>query len=99
VTVEESAFGRRDHQPEDAERLVTVGRFLSSTEAQMARGVLESEGIECFLTGENVNNLLGAAFRVGIQVQMEDEALARGLLERAEEATQGDSGEPSRPWG
>lgn len=46
----------------------------------MARGMLESAGIECFLVGENVNNLLQAAFRVRLQVGAEDEATAREML-------------------
>ncbi len=63
-----------------AEGMVNVGRFESPVEAQMAKGMLESAGVECFLTGENVNSLLRAAFRVGLQVREEDEAVARELL-------------------
>ncbi|GAC1418299.1 MAG: hypothetical protein NVSMB62_09950 [Acidobacteriaceae bacterium] len=59
---------------------VTVARFASPVEAQMAKGMLESAGIECFLVGENVNNLLQAAFRVRLQVPSHDEAAARELL-------------------
>ena len=68
-----------DAEPTPPEGLVTVGRFEDPLEAQMAKGMLESAGVDCFLVGENVNNLLGAAFRVRLQVRMEDEAAAREL--------------------
>ena len=70
-----------DTEPAPAEGLVVVGRFEDPVEAQMAKGMLESAGVECFLVGENVNNLLQAAFRVRLQVRVEDEAAARELLE------------------
>jgi hypothetical protein len=65
--------------------MVTVGRFEDPVEAQMARGMLESAGVECLLVGENVNNLLPSAFRVRVQVRAEDEAAARELLAEADE--------------
>ena len=68
---------------DEAEGLVTVGKFLEPTEAQMAKGMLEAAGIECFLVGENANNLLALAFRVRLQVRHEDEAAARSLLDEA----------------
>ncbi len=61
-----------------------VGRFLDPAEAQMAKGMLESEGIECFLVGANANALVPMAFRVRLQVQARDEEEARQLLEEAE---------------
>jgi hypothetical protein len=70
-----------DAEPTPPEGLVTVGRFEDPTEAQLARGMLESAGVECFLVGENVNQLLPAAFRVRLQVRIEDEAAARELME------------------
>ena len=69
-----------DPEPYEPEGLVTVGRFESPVEAQIARGMLESAGIETFLVGENVNNLLQAAFRVRLQVRSEDERAARAFL-------------------
>jgi hypothetical protein len=33
----------------DPDKFVTVGKFLEPTNAQMAKGMLESAGIECFL--------------------------------------------------
>ena len=69
-----------DTEPTPPEGMVTVGRFESPVEAQMAKGLLESYGVECFLVGENANNLIQAAFRVRLQVRTEDEAPARELL-------------------
>ena len=68
------------------EGMVTVARLNSPTEAQMARGMLESAGIECFLAGENINSILGGALRVRIQVRTEDEEAARELLASARES-------------
>jgi len=75
-----------DTEPAAPEGLVTVARFEDPLEAQMAKGMLESAGVECLLVGENVNNLLQAAFRVRVQVRVEDEAAARELLDGSEEA-------------
>ena len=73
-----------DAEPTPPEGLVTVGRFTDSVEAQMARGMLEAAGVETFLVGENVNQLMPMAFRVRLQVRVEDEAGARELLDSAE---------------
>jgi hypothetical protein len=64
----------------DPEKFVTVGRFIESVNAQMAKGALESAGIECFLQGENANSLLGAAFRARLLVHKKDEDTAREIL-------------------
>lgn len=71
---------------QDPENYVTVGKFLEPVNAQMAKGMLESAGIECFLQGENANNLLALAFRVRLQVHRKDEAAARELLADAGDA-------------
>ncbi len=57
-----------------------VGRYLDPAEAQMAKGMLESQGIECWLAGANANALVPLAFRVRLQVMRADEAEARELL-------------------
>ena len=67
----------------DDEDRVMVGRFQSPTEAQMARGMLESAGIECFLQGENANALLPLAFRARLTVAHADESAARALMASA----------------
>jgi hypothetical protein len=67
-------------EPTPPEGMVNIARFESPVEAQMAKGLLESNGIESFLVGENANSLLQAAFRTRLQVRTEDEDVARGLL-------------------
>jgi hypothetical protein len=69
-----------DPEPTPPEGMVTVARFESPVEAQMAKGLLESSGVECVLVGENANNLIQSAFRVRLQVFQDDEAVALGLL-------------------
>jgi hypothetical protein len=64
--------------------LIPVGRYLDPAEAQMARGLLESEGIDCVLNGTNSNAIMSMTFRVRLQVRQRDEARARLLLEEAE---------------
>ena len=66
-------------------RLVTVAKFLEPANAQMAKGMLEAAGIECFLQGEQANSLLALAFRARLQVAEADEAEARELLAEAGE--------------
>ena len=67
--------------------MVEVARFESPVEAQIAKGMLESAGIECKLTGENANQLIQAAFEVQLEVRAEDEQAARELLDLAGEKT------------
>jgi hypothetical protein len=64
----------------DPDAFVTVKDFIEQVDAQMAKGVLESAGIECFLLGENTNSLLGAAFFAQLQVHKKDEAAALEIL-------------------
>jgi hypothetical protein len=64
----------------DPDKFVTVGKFLEPVNAQMAKGMLESAGIECFLQGENANSLLALAFRARLLVHKQDEEAARQLL-------------------
>jgi hypothetical protein len=65
---------------QNQDKFVTVGKYIEAVDAQMAKGLLESAGIECFLQGENANSLLGAAFRARLQVHKKDEETARQLL-------------------
>lgn len=62
-------------------KLVTVGRFLDPVQAQMAKGMLESAGLPCFLQGEHANHMVPLAFRVRLQVLAEDQAEARQMLD------------------
>ena len=65
---------------DDPNKFVTVGKFLEPSNAQMAKGALESAGIECFLQGENANSLLALAFRARLLVHLRDETAAREIL-------------------
>jgi hypothetical protein len=64
----------------DNARLVNVGRFADPFEAQMAKGMLEAAGIECFLQGSHTNALVPSAFRARLQVREADEGSACDLL-------------------
>jgi hypothetical protein len=68
----------------DPEQFVTVARFEDPVEAQMAKGMLETSGFECFLQGENANQLLGAAFRARLLVHRKDKDAATQLLPPAD---------------
>jgi Putative prokaryotic signal transducing protein len=70
-----------DAEPTPPEGLVTVGRFGDPVEAQIARGLLETAGVETFMVGENMNNVMPGAFRCRVQVRVEDELEARELLD------------------
>ena len=74
---------------DDPDKLVTIGKYIESVDAHMAKGLLESAGIESFLQGENANNLLGAAFRARLLVHKQDEDTAREIL-----GAESDSAEP-----
>jgi hypothetical protein len=69
---------------EDREEFVTIAEFMEPVFAQMAKGALESAGIECFLEGEHGNNMLGPAFWAHLQVHRKDEESAREILDQAE---------------
>jgi hypothetical protein len=64
---------------------VTVGKYMEPTMAQIAKGILEAAGIECFLQGENANNMLALAFRARLKVRQRDEEAAIELLESTKE--------------
>jgi len=66
---------------QDPEEYVTVAEFIEPAFAQMAKGALESAGIECFLEGEHGNSLLNAAFWAQLQVHQKDEEAAREILD------------------
>ncbi len=64
----------------DPDRLVAVAIFQDPVRAQLARSLLQSAGIECFLQGEHVNQMIAAAFRARLRVLAADESEARELL-------------------
>jgi hypothetical protein len=70
-----------DTEPTPPEGLVTIGRYADPVDGQMAKGMLEAAGVETFLVGENINQLMPGTFRVRLQVRAEDEAEALELLD------------------
>ncbi|MDE1176126.1 MAG: DUF2007 domain-containing protein [Edaphobacter sp.] len=73
----------------DPEQYVMIARYLMPAEAQMAKGVLESASLECFLHGENANSLVPPAFRSRLMVHRKDEEAAKKLLDTPAEMTAG----------
>ena len=65
---------------EGEEQLVEVGRFLDPAEAHMAKGLLDSAGVESFLQGENANAIVPMAFRTRLRVRQADADAAKELL-------------------
>ncbi len=62
------------------EEVVTVAEFTEPLEAEMARGRLQSAGIEVFLSGENARILEPGLGPLHMQVAARDEADARAIL-------------------
>jgi hypothetical protein len=69
----------------EMQELVTIRQFRDLPEALLAKGSLESAGIECFLADENlvrldwfISNFIGG---IKLNVRAEDEANARKLLD------------------
>jgi hypothetical protein len=90
----------------DSEReLVTIGRFHELSEAVLAKGMLNSAGIECFLVDENTGRMLGFISNVigGIRMQVNsvDAEAAMALLEQpisgVDFATEGNDQPPRCP--
>jgi hypothetical protein len=80
---------------EAQEELVTVAAFRDPSEAQMAKGMLESAGIECLVQGENANELFPGALQLMLQVRTADEPAAKALLADADRSSGGpDDGQP-----
>jgi hypothetical protein len=74
---------------QDQKEYVTVAEFIEPVYAQMAKGALESAGIECFLQGEHINNLqMGAIFSAALQVHRQDEEAAREILDASDDASE-----------
>jgi hypothetical protein len=64
-----------------ADHFVTVASYAYTPEAQMAKNLLEAEGIRAFLAGEETANALtGLAGEALLQVHAEDAARAVSLL-------------------
>ena len=69
---------------QQALELVTIRQFGSMSEALLAKGCLESAGIECFLADMNVTRLEWRISRgVRLQVSLGDAETATDILEHA----------------
>jgi hypothetical protein len=82
ITVVEGPTGEDVFEARD---LVSIRRFRDLFEAQLAKGMLESSGIECFLTDDNmvrmdwfISNMLGG---VKLAVNREDVEAAIAILD------------------
>jgi hypothetical protein len=68
-------------QERTGEKMVTIERYTDMLQAELAKGRLESAGIDCFLAGENAGLLYGNGLdSVQLQVAAEDEDDARAIL-------------------
>jgi hypothetical protein len=54
-----------------SDKLVFVAAFVMPVEAQLARGLLEAEGIRAFLTGEQTTNVFSGVQGLGGQIQLQ----------------------------
>jgi hypothetical protein len=70
--------------PEDPDEYVTVREFFESGEALVAKGALESAGVECFVVNENFSRMYGGALSVLLQVHRKDEEAAMQILGSAD---------------
>lgn len=82
VPVDDANPGWDEIQPRD---LVTIRKFLAAPEAMIAKGLLESAGIECFVMDDNtarmyVSNAVGGGVR--LQVNRTDAKMALEILEQ-----------------
>jgi hypothetical protein len=66
------------------DKLVTVARFTNYLEAELARQLLDSQGITAFVMGENVGNMYGgvpAAIDIQLQTPESQAGEAKEILE------------------
>ncbi len=89
LVTEEELRPSRPPEPEVPESLVTVGRFPTPWEAQLARTLLESEGIDACVMEERlppVSLLTGMPLALNrVEVHPEDAERALALLAQVEE--------------
>ncbi|HEY5329249.1 MAG TPA: DUF2007 domain-containing protein [Acidobacteriaceae bacterium] len=71
---------RKEEANDDGSDYVAVAEFLNPSEAQMAKGALEADGIRVFIQGENANSLVSMALGSQLLVSRKDEAAAQELL-------------------
>jgi len=72
--------------PLPADKLITIATFPEPMEANMARSALEASGIETWINGEVANSMVPVSFTAQLQVTVEDEAVARKILQEMEDS-------------
>ncbi|MBN1509943.1 MAG: DUF2007 domain-containing protein [Sedimentisphaerales bacterium] len=84
------------------EKLVTVARFSDYVEAELARQLLEAEGIRAFVMGENVGNVYaGVPAAIDIQLQTPESQAEKAIeiLEASEqEAAESEREDMEQGW-
>jgi hypothetical protein len=84
------------------EKLVTVARFSDYVEADLARQMLEAEGITAFVMGQNVGNVYaGVPAAIDIQLQTPESQAERAIeiLEaREQDAAEADEEDRAQDW-
>ncbi len=85
------------------EKLVTVARYTDYLEADLARQMLEDEGIKAFVMGQNVGNVYaGVPAVVDIQLQTPESQAeqAKEILEapREQEPDGAEGSEETKDW-
>jgi hypothetical protein len=85
MELQDTELGRAPETPRsgsEAPGPVIVGRYRDSGEAMIAKSMLDSAGIECFLGDENLVRLYSnLAEGIKLMVREEDAETARKLLE------------------
>ena len=62
------------------DKLVEIARFQIQSKAYILRGLLESEGIECYLKDEYSNQIYGGGIDIGgVKVQIMDDQVEKAL--------------------
>lgn len=78
------------------DKLVTIAQFGDDIDAQMARAVLESNGINAVIAGENITTLYSQAlFGLELQVFAADAEKAKQILDLQQNNTQDNPEEDS----
>ena len=78
---------------DDQDRMVTVGRFMDMTEAQLAASALESGGFEVYIQGANASSLYPGTLSTRLLVKKEDQAAAEEMLQTLASGVMGPEGD------
>ena len=78
---------------DEQDRMVTVGRFMDPTEAQMARTALEGGGFEVYIQGANASSLYPGTLSTRLLVKKEDQAAAEEMLQTLASGVMGPEGD------